>query len=128
MPRALAADEVQEMVLWIPALPEVASDAASILLQTDCPPMEHAGAVLYEWRQDERFAREHSDAATTVVEFLSLRRSIESWHVPDAIRVLEVAEEARATREGLIRAADALAEAAMSPVATGLAVRLRRGA
>src|SRR5690606_13231909 len=79
MPLALDPMEVMGMISWIPALPEVADEAAEELMTSPANHIEHADGILFDWaNEDHPFVLAHPDAAVRVVTFLIRIDSINS--------------------------------------------------
>jgi hypothetical protein len=125
VPRVLESSELEGMVLWVPAFPEVAMEVAELLLTTDCPPVPHASGILFQWKEEDRFVREHPQAACAVVEFLARRQSLNSGDANYAIDILKVAFDSGGDRAFVLRAAEAVAAATSAPSAMSFSESLR---
>ena len=108
VPLALAADEVREMIAWIPALPEVAGEALAELQASPGEQLERADHVMWKWKEDNTWVRAHAGEAVGIVAFLAKGRSISPWLFDDAVTVLGVALDAGAAHESVIAAAEHL--------------------
>jgi hypothetical protein len=125
MPSEFDAVELGGLVRWVVALPEVWEDAFHMLEATPGTAIPNADRVLGFWHNDDVWVREHPNNAVAVIRWLAQRRSIQ-WQGHVAVGLLETALEARAPRDAVIAAAEALAELPI-PEAAILARRLREG-
>ena len=124
VPLPLSAQELAEMVYWVAALPEVADEVIAELRLSPGEGLKQADRMLYEWKQDEAWVKEHSTLAVKLILFLAQRQSISSWHSEDAVHAITVAAEAGAEQAHALAAAEQMVELG-SQTAAALAARLR---
>lgn len=110
VPCAFDGEEVREMIPWVMALPEVSSEVIAELEATETPAIEH-DHVLWRWKDDDTWVREHPSEAVSIIKFLADRRAIQRWHADDAVTLLETAQAHGAARDAVVAAANALVSA-----------------
>lgn|GEM_PF-2878369 len=123
MPRALSTGEVREMVAWVPALSEVASEVLDALRASPGEDIEHADHILWQWTQDPAWVLAHPTEAMGVVKFLFERRCVSRWNAPNAAAVLTTCLDAGASPIDVRVAVEPLVELAPE-VAVALLKRL----
>jgi uncharacterized protein DUF4020 len=130
VPLPLGADEAREMISWITALPETCGEAVAELEQTESPAMQYADAILWHWRQDDSWIREHPLEAAAIIKFIALRGTLQPWSIDDAVRVLKTAAESGAPTQVIIDVAECIAAASggVPRQALDLIQSLREGA
>jgi len=125
IPRSLSASELREMIGWVSALPEVASEVLDALRASPGEQIENADHVIWEWTQDDSWVRAHPAEAAGIMAFLGERRCISSWHADDGVNVLSTCLDCGASPDAVRDAAEALVELG-SVAARALVERLRK--
>jgi uncharacterized Ntn-hydrolase superfamily protein len=113
----LDGEEVREMIGWVIALPEVVEEVLAELEETVGAPIAHGDHILWQWKDDESWLRDHPAEAARVVRYLAKQRAIEPWMEREAINALRSALAAGAAHATVESAAEALVAA--MPAATG---------
>lgn len=108
MPLPLDPREVRAMIEWIPALPEVASEALSALRGSPGKGFQHAGSLLWHWKHDDSWVREHPTEAVGLVAFLVERRAIDHWLTKEAVSVIKSALASGAAKASVLATAELL--------------------
>lgn len=108
VPTPLTPEEVREMISWIAALSEVASEAVAELQLSGVGKMEHADGVIFEWGEDPAWIDAHPAEAVGVIEFLSRTGSINPWMADRAVEILERALASGADRATVRQVAESL--------------------
>jgi hypothetical protein len=121
VPLALDGDEVAGMVVWVTALPEVASEVLDELRQTrvEKPSVSKSDRLMIHWSHDDTWVREHPADAAALIQWLADRRWLPEWVLGQALDQLKTALDASASaRTVVLAAAQSLARMPYTPAAT----------